>query len=157
MNVSIVSIPIPWRSECFFTNWVLRLLRCCLGWLGCWIVVFFGAESTKFAQVFTIFPLKSLQNWRQGGTWRLLGAFGGPRGEPWMVFGSFFGLRIFRWHGFGRSLGVPWGLLGHPWGSQEGPLRGLMCKNAVKVTTFFKAFFHTPFQEGQKCENRCFT
>ena len=55
-----------------------------------------------------------------------------------MVFGCFFYLRIARWHGFGRSFGVPRGLLGHPWGSQEGLLRGLVCKSVVEVGFFSK-------------------
>ena len=36
-------------------------------------------------------------------------------------------------------------------------MRGLVCKNAVEVAFFFKAFFYAPFQEGQKCENHGFT
>ena len=74
-----------------------------------------------------------------------------------MVLGCFLCLRIVRWHGFGRSFGVPWGLLGHPWGSQESLLRGLVGKSVVEVGFFFKAFFYAPFQEGQKCENHGFT
>ena len=55
-----------------------------------------------------------------------------------MVFGCFLCLRIFQCNGFGRSFGVPWGLLGHPWGSQGSLLRGLVGKSVVEVGFFSK-------------------
>ena len=130
-------------------------------WGSCVVALRFGlvfqTKYTTYASFFCIIQSNSLQNWSHGGTWRLCGTFLGPRGNHGWSLGAFLGVRIVRWHGFWVSFGVPWGLLGYPWDSQEDSLKGLACNFLVKASTVFKAFFHTPFQEGPKCQNHCFS
>ena len=52
----------------------------------------FQTAYTKHVSFFVIIQSISLQNSSQGGTWRLCGAFLGPRGNHGWSLGAFFGL-----------------------------------------------------------------